>query len=114
MDPGSIMATLYFQMEYRVQNHAMDLSLPGVNDALMISTDSHNAPIVAQIPKQIPIEDLKRLLPSSWITNYKRLYTTPVPVQSTEPIFTQMKDNSTLITFKKSEKKALTASQLNS
>lgn len=52
---------------------------------------------------QIPIEDLERLLPSSWITNYEGLHITPVPVQSTEAIFTQMKDNSTLITFKKPE-----------
>lgn len=36
-------ATLAYQMVYRVQNHAMDLSLPGSNDAFLLSVDEQSS-----------------------------------------------------------------------
>ena len=88
-------------MVYRVQNHALDLTLPGTTDALMIIADSQNVPMCTQIPKQISIEELKKLLPDSWITNYEKLHQSHVAVQSSEATFTTQKDGSTLITFNK-------------
>ena len=39
-DPNSLGATLHYQIAYRVQNHALDLALPAISDAFMISLDS--------------------------------------------------------------------------
>ena len=101
MDPNSISATLHYQMVYRVHNHALDLTLPGTTDALMITADSQNSPMCTQIPKQISNEELKKLLPDSWITNYEKLHQSHVAVQSSEAMFVTQKDGSTLITFNK-------------
>ncbi|GMN60193.1 hypothetical protein TIFTF001_029278 [Ficus carica] len=92
-----------YEMVYRVQNHALDLALPGTTEALMITTNSQNAPMCTQIPKQIPTEELKKLLPDSWVTNYEKLHQSHVAVQSSDATFTTDKDGSTLITFNKPE-----------
>ncbi|GMN48228.1 hypothetical protein TIFTF001_017386 [Ficus carica] len=101
MDPNSIFAALYYQMVYKVQNHALDLTLPGTTDPLMITADSQNIPMCTQIPKQISTEELKKLLSDSWITNYEKLHQSHVAIQSSEATFTTQKDGSTLITFNK-------------
>ena len=80
MDLNSISTTLHYQMIYKVQNHALDLALPGTTDALMITAYSQNIPMCTQIPKQIPTEELKKLLPDSWITNYEKLYQSHIAV----------------------------------
>ena len=103
MDPNSISTTLHYQMVYRVQNHALDLALPGTIDALMITTDSQNVLMCTQIPKQIPTEELKKLLPDSQITNYEKLHQSHVAIQFSEARFITQKDGSTLITFNKPE-----------
>ena len=63
MDPNSISAILHYQMVYRVQNHVLDLVLLGTTEVLMITTNSQNALMCTQIPKQVPTEELKKLLP---------------------------------------------------
>ena len=73
-DPRSMGSTLYYQMAYQIQNYAMDLALPTTTDALMIFVDSHQVPSYTHIPKQISTEELKRLFPNSWITNYGKLH----------------------------------------
>ncbi|GMN18939.1 hypothetical protein TIFTF001_046876 [Ficus carica] len=103
MAPNSIFTTLHYQMVYRVQNHALDLALPGTTEALMITADSQNAPMCTQIPKQVPTEELKKLLPDSWVTNYEKLHQYHVAVQSSNATFTTQKNGSTLITFNKPE-----------
>ncbi|CAL9217700.1 unnamed protein product, partial [Arabidopsis halleri] len=46
-------------MAYRVQNHAMDLSLPrDTEDALLIQLESQHSPSCIHIPRQIPREEL--------------------------------------------------------
>ncbi|GMN65887.1 hypothetical protein TIFTF001_034955 [Ficus carica] len=104
MDPNSISSTLHYQMVYRIQNHAMDLTLPGTADALMINTDSQNVPMVSQIPRQISVEKLREIILDTWITNYEKLHQSHVGVQSSDATFTTQKDGSTLITFNKAEK----------
>ncbi|KAG7578924.1 Viral movement protein [Arabidopsis thaliana x Arabidopsis arenosa] len=60
-------ATLHHQMVYRVQNHAMDLSLPrDTEDALLIQLESQHSPSCIHIRRQIPREELVKLLPESW------------------------------------------------
>ena len=88
-------------MVYRVQNHALDFTLPRTTDALMITADSQNSPTCTQIPKQISTEDLKKFFPNSWITNYEKLHQFHVAVQSLEATFMTQKDGLTLITFNK-------------
>ena len=61
-------------MVYRVQNHTLNLTLSGTTEALMITADSQDAPMCTQILKQIPTEELKKLLPDSWVTNYEKLH----------------------------------------
>jgi len=96
-------ATLHYQMAYRVQNHAFDLVLPVTNDVLLITIDTNQRATCTYVPRQIPKEDLQKLLPSSWITNYEKLHQSSVPIQSTEPEFTKKADGTVEIIFKKGE-----------
>ncbi|KAI4325839.1 hypothetical protein MLD38_031203 [Melastoma candidum] len=85
-DPNSIEATLHYQMSYRVQNHALDLKVPDEsNDALMITADYHHpsTPTCLHIPRQISKNELLKLLPEKWVTNYEQLQQHVRPVQST-------------------------------
>ncbi|KAJ6854520.1 hypothetical protein NC651_039445 [Populus alba x Populus x berolinensis] len=96
-------AILHYQMVYRVQNHAFDLVLPVTNDALLITIDTNQRATCTHVPRQIPKEDLQKLLPSSWIANYEKLHQSFVPIQSTEPEFTKKADGTVEIIFKKGE-----------
>jgi len=96
-------ATLHYQMAYPVQNHAFDLVLPVTNDALLITIDTNQRATCTHVPCQIPKEDLQKLLPSSWITNYEKLHQSFVPIQSIEPEFTKKADGTVEIIFKKGE-----------
>ena len=61
----SIVATLHYQMVYRVQNHALDLNFQhGNEDALFISMQNDQASYI-HVPRQIPKEKLAKLLPES-------------------------------------------------
>ena len=79
-DPQSLGATLHYQMVYQIQNHTINLALPITIGALMISVDSHQLPSCTHIPRQISIEELKKVLPNSWITNYEKLHQPQVAV----------------------------------
>ena len=97
----TIVATLHYQMVYRVQNHALDIMLPhSSNDALLITVDSHHLPSCVHIPKQISRDQFIQLLPETWITNYEKLHQHQEPIQSSEPTFTRTKDGSVEIKFK--------------
>ncbi|KAK4717979.1 hypothetical protein R3W88_016317 [Solanum pinnatisectum] len=62
----SIQDTLHYQLAWRVQNHAMDLSLPGGQDALFLNVDATNGTTqCTQIPSQISREELVKVLPDS-------------------------------------------------
>lgn len=85
-----------------VQNHAFDLAVPVQNDALLISVDSNPVTICMHVPRQVPREDLLKLISEFWVTNYQKLYQTSVPIQSFEPIFSKQQDGTVEITFKRS------------
>ncbi|OWM72920.1 hypothetical protein CDL15_Pgr016552 [Punica granatum] len=48
-----VVATLHYQMAYRVQNYALDLSLSGSEEALVISVDSMNL-LASMFPNRFP------------------------------------------------------------
>ncbi|KAF4375467.1 hypothetical protein F8388_024126 [Cannabis sativa] len=102
-DPDSLGSTLHYQMAYRVQNHAIDISIPGSSDALMITIDTNHVPICIHIPRQITTEELQQILPTSWITNYEKTQKPLPSVHSADPVFKSKKDGSIEISFPKNE-----------
>ncbi|KDP22934.1 hypothetical protein JCGZ_01841 [Jatropha curcas] len=49
--------------------------------------------------QQLPREELEKLIPSAWITNYEKLHQLPQPVQQQDPIFVCQLDKSVRISF---------------
>ncbi|KAL3638190.1 hypothetical protein CASFOL_017561 [Castilleja foliolosa] len=98
---NTYVATLHHQMAYRVQNHAMDLSLPrDTKDALLIQLESQHSPSCIHIPRQIPRDELIQLLPESWITDYEKIQERSTPIQSVESSIQRRKDGAVEIAFK--------------
>lgn len=61
-----IQATLHHQMAWRVQNHAMDLCLPGGENVLLLNIDATKGnTMCTQIPRQISRDKLLKILPDS-------------------------------------------------
>ena len=86
--PTSKIATLHHQIVYRLQNHALDLPTPHtISDALMILADTDKIPTIIQIPKQIQKQELLKLMPLEWLTNYEHFHQNSEPVQTTEATF---------------------------
>ncbi|KAH9686106.1 hypothetical protein KPL70_014233 [Citrus sinensis] len=78
--PTSKIATLHHQIVYRLQNHALDLPTPyTTSDAFMILADTDTIPTIIQIPKQIQKQDLLKLMPLEWLTNYEHFHQTSEP-----------------------------------
>ncbi|KAI9111993.1 hypothetical protein K1719_016889 [Acacia pycnantha] len=90
-DSQAIMATLHHQIVYRLQNHALDLSLPNsTTDALVAISNRADDTSIIQIPRQIPKEELAQIMPMEWISNYERLFhSTQTDVYTTTPPTTQ-------------------------
>ncbi|KAI4302111.1 hypothetical protein MLD38_037897 [Melastoma candidum] len=107
-DPNSIEATMHYQMSYRVQNHALDLKVPNEsNDALMIEANYHHpsTPTCLRVPRLISKNELLKLLPERWVTNYEQLQQYVRPIQSTESRFIKEKDGTVTIKFDRSHEK---------
>ena len=77
----AIAATLHYQMVYRIQNHILDLTIPGGEDALFIRINEKNSVSCTHMPRQISKLELIQLLPDNWITDYEFLHS-----QANEPI----------------------------
>ncbi|OWM65716.1 hypothetical protein CDL15_Pgr015140 [Punica granatum] len=86
-------------MAYRVHNHALNLSLSGSEDALIISVDSMNALTCVHVPRQISRVDLVKLLLETWVTNYERLHQNAQLIQSSELKFRKRPDGKVVISF---------------
>ncbi|KAK3217823.1 hypothetical protein Dsin_011793 [Dipteronia sinensis] len=71
MLPDSYMATLHHQIAYRLQDHALNLPIPSHSgDTNFIRAEKEDeVPTIIQIPKQLPREKLKEIMPLTWITN---------------------------------------------
>ncbi|KAK9195460.1 hypothetical protein WN943_003581 [Citrus x changshan-huyou] len=82
--PTSKLATLHHQIVYRLQNHALDLPTPyTTSDALMMLADTDTIPTIIQIPNQIQKQELLKLMPLEWLTNYEHFHQNFEPVQTT-------------------------------
>ncbi|KAH9704950.1 hypothetical protein KPL70_011676 [Citrus sinensis] len=98
--PTSKIATLHHQIVYRLQNHALDLPTPyTTSDALMILADTDTIPTIIQIPKQIQKQELLRLMPLEWLTNYEHFHQNSEPVQTTEATFNKRPNGQVKLSF---------------
>ncbi|KAH9716904.1 hypothetical protein KPL71_021631 [Citrus sinensis] len=98
--PTSKIATLHHQIVYRLQNHALDLPTPYItSDALMILADTDTIPTIIQIPKQIQKQELLKLMPLEWLTNYEHFHQNSDPVQTTEAKFEQRNNGQVKLSF---------------
>ncbi|KAH9698090.1 hypothetical protein KPL71_023877 [Citrus sinensis] len=95
------MATLHHQLVYRLQNHALDLPTPQTtSDALMILADSSESiPSIVQIPRQIQKQELLKLMPFEWLSNYEKFHQNSQPVQTTDAHFEKRADGTVKLTF---------------
>ncbi|KAH9780771.1 hypothetical protein KPL71_008210 [Citrus sinensis] len=90
------MATLQHQLVYRLQNHALDLPSPQTSsDALMILADTKTIPTIVQIPRQIPKQELLKLMPMEWLSNYEKFHQNSQPIHTSEAFFEKRDDVST-------------------
>ncbi|KAK8590174.1 hypothetical protein V6N12_024556 [Hibiscus sabdariffa] len=96
---SSIIATLHYQIVYRVQDHAFRLGGCGSNDSLLITVNTQEQPHCVHIPRQIPKEELIQLLPEKWITNYEQIHATRQPVRSTNNKIISKGDGTSEIRF---------------
>ena len=61
-------ATLHYQMAYRVQDHAIDNSIPHKKDIPFIKYDSQsNSTTCVHVPKTISKEEMAALLSTTWV-----------------------------------------------
>ncbi|KAH9752091.1 hypothetical protein KPL71_014557 [Citrus sinensis] len=113
--PTSKIATLHHQIVYRLQNHALDLPTPHTtSDALMILADTNTIPTIIQIPKQIHKQELLKLMPLEWLTNYEHFHQNSEPVQTTEATFERQQNGQVKLSFQTPETKHVSAtSQLS-
>ncbi|GJY64068.1 hypothetical protein Tco_0465528 [Tanacetum coccineum] len=78
---NTFQATFHYQMAYRVQNHSLDILVPGQDNAgddLLIDVDSNATPTCTYVPRQLSRDELVKLLPEKWITNYEQIHQAPV------------------------------------
>ncbi|KAH9697991.1 hypothetical protein KPL71_023829 [Citrus sinensis] len=94
---SSKMAMLHHQLVYRLHNHALDLPTPHTSaEALMILADIESVPTIVQIPKQ----DLLKLMPLEWLSNYEKFHQNSQPIQTSEASYENRLDGTVRMTFK--------------
>ncbi|KAH9792728.1 hypothetical protein KPL71_004250 [Citrus sinensis] len=109
--PTSKIATLHHQIVYRLQNHALDLPTPyTTSDALMILADTDTIPTIIQIPKQIQKQELLKLMPLEWLTNYEHFHQNSDPVQTTEATFDRRPNGQVKLSFQTPDTKPVSDS----
>ncbi|KAK2658556.1 hypothetical protein Ddye_005089 [Dipteronia dyeriana] len=101
MMPNSYMATLHHQIAYMLQDHALDLPIPGHSgDTIFIKAEREDeVPTIIQIPKQLPREKLTEIMPLKWITNYEKAFQNITPVVAVDTKFTRLADGSIQTTY---------------
>nr|GEU41980.1 putative zinc finger, CCHC-type [Tanacetum cinerariifolium] len=85
---NTFQATFHYQMAYRVQNHSLDILVPGqdnVGDALLIDVDSNATPTCTYDPRQLSRDELVKLLLEKWITNYEQIHQAQVRIHMITP-----------------------------
>ena len=87
-------------MVYRMQNHALDLTLPGGEDALLIKVDEKHSATCIHVPRYISKSELIQLLLKVWITNYEKLHQAAnQPIESSDSKISTQMDGSMSIRF---------------
>ena len=87
-------------MAYRVQDHAIDNSIPHKKEIPLVKFDSQtNSTTCIHVPKAVTREEMASLLPTTWVTNYEKLFQNTKPVQSTDATFTSNPDKTVTIQF---------------
>ncbi|KAK2655405.1 hypothetical protein Ddye_008457, partial [Dipteronia dyeriana] len=101
MMPTSYMATLHHQIAYRLQDHALDLPVPGhTEDTIFIKTEREDeVPTIIQIPKKLPREKLTEIVSLKWITNYEKAFHNTTLVVASDTKFTKLSDDSIHTTY---------------
>ncbi|KAK2665063.1 hypothetical protein Ddye_003637 [Dipteronia dyeriana] len=96
MMSNSYMATLYHQIAYRLQDHAIDLPIPDhTGDTIFIKAEREDeVPTIIQIQKQFPRDKLIEIMPFKWITNYEKAFQNITPVIASDTKFTKLSDGS--------------------
>ncbi|KAK2654930.1 hypothetical protein Ddye_007982 [Dipteronia dyeriana] len=84
--------TLWTQISYRLQDHALDLPILGhTGDTLFIKAEREDeVPTIIQIPKQLPRDKLTEIMPLNWITNYDKAFQNTTPVIASDTKFTKL------------------------
>uniref|UniRef100_A0A251U066 Uncharacterized protein n=1 Tax=Helianthus annuus TaxID=4232 RepID=A0A251U066_HELAN len=107
---NTFQATFHYQMAYRVQNHSLDIMVPGSQDnsgdALLIDIDSNATPTCTYVPKQLSGEELTKLLPEKWITNYEQIHQAPVQTTTT-PDFVRHQDGQVEVRFARQDRREI-------
>jgi len=104
---NTFQATFHYQLAYRVQNHSLDIMVPGNDnsgDALFIDIDSNATPTCTYVPKKLSREELTKLLPDKWITNYEQIHQAPVQTTTT-PDFIRHQDGQVEVRFAKQDRR---------
>ncbi|KAG8482389.1 hypothetical protein CXB51_027288 [Gossypium anomalum] len=96
---SAIIATLHYQIVYRVQDHAFNLTQHGTGDSLLITVNTDDQPHCVHIPRKISKNELIQLLPEKWVTDYEKLKQQSQPIQSTQSNFINKADGTTEIQF---------------
>ncbi|KAK2659073.1 hypothetical protein Ddye_005606 [Dipteronia dyeriana] len=101
MMSNSYMAMLHHQIAYSLQDHALDLPVPGhTGDTIFIKAEREDkVPTIIQIPKQLPWEKLTEIMPLKWITNYEKAFQNTTSVVASDTKFTKLSDGSIQTTY---------------
>ncbi|XP_024032610.1 uncharacterized protein LOC112095161, partial [Morus notabilis] len=100
--PSSYIATLHHQLIYKLQNRALDRSILGhTPDTLLITAERENEILtIVQIPKQLPRDEITKLMPLEWFTNYEKLHQNHKPIHTADPNFIRFQDGQVKTVFK--------------
>ncbi|KAH9792706.1 hypothetical protein KPL71_004238 [Citrus sinensis] len=71
----------------------------------MILADTDTIPTIIQIPKQIQKQELLKLMPLEWLTNYEHFHQNSEPVQITEATFERRQNGQVKLSFQTPETK---------
>lgn len=98
----AVVATLHYQIAYRVQNHSFDIPVPDfvqTQDALFLNIDAALVPTCTYVPRQLSSEDLKSLLPAKWTTHYENFHGRNEAITAIEPVYTRQADDTVETSF---------------
>ncbi|KAK8970466.1 hypothetical protein KSP40_PGU008831 [Platanthera guangdongensis] len=93
---GTYAAALYYQMTYRVQNHSFNLSLPqDTDEAVYLEIDARSGSSCIHVPKQLPKDELIKILPESWMFTDTLTYARVLNVEliATQPQYSSLREN---------------------